>query len=157
MLRESYLNCNCESIVHGKHIRISPLGVGVCTLLVGACQKLVIELLYFMGGEDKASPFGSPWDPFPSAFGKKRTPRYIYGHPSACCEQVHALGNMAGAFPFFRDKVLQGGALGPLLQQLMEQSKLSMLRIATWALKNICREISPTWLEQVSLALPTLV
>ncbi|CAM9289288.1 unnamed protein product [Ectocarpus sp. 8 AP-2014] len=71
-------------------------------------------------------------------------------------EVVRAVGNIAGDSPFSRDMVLQGGALGPLLQQLTDRSKLSVLRIATWALSKFCGEISPPRLEQVSPALPTL-
>ncbi|CAM9854898.1 unnamed protein product [Ectocarpus sp. 6 AP-2014] len=71
-------------------------------------------------------------------------------------EVVRAVGNIAGDSPFSRDMVLQRGALGPLLQQLTDRSKPSMLRIATWALKRFCGEISPPRLEQVSPALPTL-
>ncbi|CAM9907742.1 unnamed protein product, partial [Ectocarpus sp. 6 AP-2014] len=71
-------------------------------------------------------------------------------------EVVRAVGNIAGDSPLFRDMVLQGGALGPLLQQLTDGSKPSMLRIATWALKKFCGEISSPRLEQISPALPTL-
>ena len=60
--------------------------------------------------------------------------------PSTSLSQaVWALGNVAGDSPVCRDLVLQTGALGPLLQQLTENSKLSMLRNATWTLSNFCR------------------
>ncbi|CAM9817489.1 unnamed protein product [Ectocarpus sp. 12 AP-2014] len=71
-------------------------------------------------------------------------------------EAVRAVGNIAGDSPFSRDMVLQRGSLGPLLEQLTDRSKPSMLRIATWALKRFCGEISPPRLEQISPALPTL-
>ena len=38
----------------------------------------------------------------------------------------------------YRNQVLEEGALAPLLQQLSENSKLSMLRNATWALSRFC-------------------
>lgn len=50
-----------------------------------------------------------------------------------------ALGNVAGDSPKCRDLVLGHGALIPLLAQLNEHAKLSMLRNATWTLSNFCR------------------
>lgn len=50
-----------------------------------------------------------------------------------------ALGNVAGDSPRCRDLVLSHGALIPLLAQLNENAKLSMLRNATWTLSNFCR------------------
>jgi hypothetical protein len=52
---------------------------------------------------------------------------------------VWALGNVAGDSPKCRDLVLANGALVPLLAQLNEHAKLSMLRNATWTLSNFCR------------------
>ena len=46
-------------------------------------------------------------------------------------QAVWALGNIAGDSPPCRDLVLQAGAMQPLLQQLHQGSKLSMLRNAT--------------------------
>ena len=48
-------------------------------------------------------------------------------------------GRIAGDSPTCRDLVLQAGALPPLLQQLQDHSKLSMLRNATSALSNFSR------------------
>lgn len=50
-----------------------------------------------------------------------------------------ALGNIAGDSPACRDMVLGHNALPPLLEQLKDNSKLSMLRNATWTLSNFCR------------------
>lgn len=50
-----------------------------------------------------------------------------------------ALGNVAGDSPKCRDLVLSNGALIPLLAQLNDATKLSMLRNATWTLSNFCR------------------
>lgn len=49
------------------------------------------------------------------------------------------MGNVAGDSPRCRDLVLSHGALLPLLAQLNENAKLSMLRNATWTLSNFCR------------------
>lgn len=54
-------------------------------------------------------------------------------------QAVWALGNVAGDSPKCRDLVLGQGALVPLLAQLNEHAKLSMLRNATWTLSNFCR------------------
>ncbi|CAL9750301.1 unnamed protein product [Musa acuminata subsp. burmannicoides] len=72
-------------------------------------------------------------------------------------QAVWALGNVAGDSPRCRDLVLGNGALFPLLQQLNEHAKLSMLRNATWTLSNFCRgKPQPAFEQQVKPALPAL-
>ncbi|CAN8294726.1 unnamed protein product [Cochlearia groenlandica] len=71
-------------------------------------------------------------------------------------QAVWALGNVAGDSPHCRNLVLNYGALIPLLSQLNENSKLSMLRNATWTLSNFCRGKPSTPFEQVKPALPVL-
>eukprot|EP00252_Welwitschia_mirabilis_P014554 TRINITY_DN3195_c1_g1_i1.p1 TRINITY_DN3195_c1_g1~~TRINITY_DN3195_c1_g1_i1.p1 ORF type:complete len:534 (-),score=119.55 TRINITY_DN3195_c1_g1_i1:454-2055(-) len=71
-------------------------------------------------------------------------------------QAVWALGNVAGDSPKCRDLVLSHGALLPLLAQLNEHSKLSMLRNATWTLSNFCRGKPQPAFEQTKPALPAL-
>lgn len=71
-------------------------------------------------------------------------------------QAVRALGSVAVDSPMCRDLVFSHGALIPLLSQFNEQTRLSMLRIATWALTNFCMGKPPPPIEQVRLALPTL-
>ena len=73
------------------------------------------------------------------------------------CEQaVWALGNIAGDSPQCRDRVLQAGALQPLLKQLHSNAKLSMLRNGTWTLSKFCGGKPQPLFEWVSPALTTL-
>ncbi|XP_019456017.1 PREDICTED: importin subunit alpha-2-like [Lupinus angustifolius] len=71
-------------------------------------------------------------------------------------QAVWALGNVAGDSPKCRDLVLGLGALIPLLAQLNEHAKLSMLRNATWTLSNFCRGKPQPPFEQVRPAIPAL-
>eukprot|EP00586_Coscinodiscus_wailesii_P000077 CAMPEP_0172478006 /NCGR_PEP_ID=MMETSP1066-20121228/1680_1 /TAXON_ID=671091 /ORGANISM="Coscinodiscus wailesii, Strain CCMP2513" /LENGTH=564 /DNA_ID=CAMNT_0013237173 /DNA_START=29 /DNA_END=1723 /DNA_ORIENTATION=- len=71
-------------------------------------------------------------------------------------QAVWALGNIAGDSPPCRDLVLQAGAMQPLLQQLHQHSKLSMLRNATWTLSNFCRGKPQPDFNMVKPSLTTL-
>lgn len=71
-------------------------------------------------------------------------------------QAVWALGNIAGDSWKCRNLVLEQNALVPLLGQLNEHSKLSMLRNATWTLSNFCRGKPQPDFELIKPALPTL-
>lgn len=71
-------------------------------------------------------------------------------------QAVWALGNVAGDSPPCRDLVLGAGAMLPLLGQLHQGSKMSMLRNATWTLSNFCRGKPQPDFEMVRPCLATL-
>lgn len=67
-----------------------------------------------------------------------------------------ALGNIAGDSPACRDCVLHHGVLFPLLGVMLQATKLSMLRNATWTLSNLFRGKPGPVFELVSPALAVL-
>jgi len=71
-------------------------------------------------------------------------------------QAVWALGNIAGDSPPCRDEVLAAGAMNPLLSQLHQNSKTSMLRNATWTLSNFCRGKPQPNFEMVKPSLTSL-
>lgn len=69
-------------------------------------------------------------------------------------QAVWALGNIAGDSPRCRDMVLQLGIVGPMMAQINEKSRPSMLRNATWALSNLCRGKPQPNFEMVKPLIP---
>lgn len=71
-------------------------------------------------------------------------------------QAIWALGNIAGDSPSCRDCVLAHDTLEPLLKNIHDGAKLSLVRNATWTLSNLCRgKPQPRW-DLISPALPYL-
>ena len=85
--------------------------------------------------------------------GETREPN---SYVASFLQAVWALGNVAGDSPKCRDLVLSHGAMMPLLAQLTDNTKLSMLRNATWTLSNFCRgKPQPSFEQVIFLSLNT--
>ncbi|CCI43787.1 unnamed protein product [Albugo candida] len=72
-------------------------------------------------------------------------------------QSVWVLGNLAGEGSATRDLVLNAGALAPLVNNLKKTSwdRLSLLRILTWTLSNLC-DGQPRPVFDISIVLPYL-
>jgi hypothetical protein len=54
-------------------------------------------------------------------------------------QAVWGLGNIAGDSADFRDKVLNAGAMQPLLELCTDGASITVLRNCAWTLSNFCR------------------
>eukprot|EP00943_MAST-04B_sp_MAST-4B-sp1_P009341 g9341.t1 len=73
-------------------------------------------------------------------------------------QAVWVLGNLAGDGPPARDKVLKENALLPLLQIIHNSSKrVSLQRISTWALSNICDGQPQAYSSNTPFDLPSVL
>ncbi|KAL2464577.1 Importin subunit alpha [Forsythia ovata] len=125
---------------------------------------------FLMREEFPQLQFESAWAIAIIAFGKSKNIKMLIDHGAVPTfvklvdsssddvreQAVWALGNVAGDSPKYRDLVLGHGALAPLLSQLNERSRLSMLRIATRTLSNFCGGYPQPAFEQIRPALPIL-
>jgi len=71
-------------------------------------------------------------------------------------QAVWALGNIAGDSTDCRNLVLQSGILEPLLRLFDQNSKITLLRNATWTLSNLCRGKPQVPFEPIRATLPVL-
>merc|ERR1719273_1660285 len=71
-------------------------------------------------------------------------------------QAVWALGNIAGDSTECRNMVLEAGILEPLLQLCSQNSKITLLRNATWTLSNLCRGKPQVPFEPIRATLPIL-
>jgi len=132
---------------------------------------IVPKLVNFLGCADNAGlQFEASWALTNIASGTTEHTRVVINHgavpifisllasPSDDVREqaVWALGNIAGDSTECRNMVLEAGILEPLLFLCQQDSKLSLLRNATWTLSNLCRGKPQVPFSAIKSSLPVL-
>ncbi|KAH0863636.1 hypothetical protein HID58_080847 [Brassica napus] len=139
-----------------------PLGAGLDALQSAAAVEKRSEILILEGIPMMVQERSPPIDEVIKAGVIPRFVEFLgrQDHPQLQISRSQrgsvGLGECCWRLAKLQEPCLSCGALIPLLSQLNENSKLSMLRNATWTLSNFCRGKPPTPFEEVKPALPVL-
>lgn len=135
-------------------------------------RGVVSRLTHLLASDDERLQFEAAWaltniaggtpEETRAVLDANAAPRLVqllYSHSAGVREQaVWALGNIAGDGPPARAHLLDRGALKGILHVLDEPAEQAVLKIAVWAMSNLCRHMSGRLdSASVALALPVVL